>query len=355
MKQWLGDQWLPVVAIGFLILLAIGWVTSPEMVRMTGDAMGRPYQVSVEMPRWRSTEHLHSELRDRIRAVESTVDDTDPLSAISRLNATPGRKFIGIDPVLFRWLSVAKALSEGTAHAYDPTMATVMTLWGIGTPRAMVPLSSELSVAWASSGIEHIRLESGCVVRAVDGVTLSLGGILDGVVADGIAETLRANGYRRFFIEVGDAVVAGRPRSGATGWQVGVGIPAVGATAARGLGLVAVTDQAVASCVKDRQVLVVGSTRYSGIIDGRTMQPVTNNVLNVTVVASNAVLAQGLAVALSITGPEEGRRLAARYPGVRVMWVVRGTDRGDHLCVANGFDRYFLIDPEAKVVTGNDQ
>ncbi len=355
MKQWLRDQWLPAVAIGFLVVLGAGWVTSPEMVRMTGDTMGQPYQVSVQMPRWRSGDRLHSELRDRIRWVESTVDDTDPLSEISRLNATSTREQNPVVAPLFRWLLFAKELADGTGNAYDPTTTAVMELWGIGTPGAMVPLARQLSLARRSSGLVHVRLESGCVSRDVDGLKLSLAGIRDGIVADAIAETLRAKGYRRFFIEVGDAVVVGTPRPGTTGWTVGVGVPAVGATAARGLGLVSATGQAVASCVKDRHVLVFGGSRYSGIIDGRTMQPVTNNVLAVTVIASNAALAQGLAVALSVTGPEIGRRIVSRYPGVRAMWLVRDDDGKNRLVMANGFDRYFSIDPDANVATSNAQ
>lgn len=353
MKHWLKDQWAACVAIGFLGFLGIIWVASPEMVRMTGETMGVPYQISVEMPRWRSGERLHLELKEVIHKVELTVDDTDPLSGISRLNADSSGSESAVDASLLRWLFVAEKLVAETGGAYDPTMGAIADLWGIGTPKAMVPVPGQVAAIRKVSGWAHIRLAPGRVCRNVNGVTVSLSGIRDGILADTIASELRVRGYQRFFVEVGDAAVAGTPRKGTAAWQVGVGIPAVGATPERLIGLVGISGGAMATTVKDRRSFTVGNSRYSSVIDGRTMQPVTNSVASVTVIAENAALAQGLSVALTCLGPNDGKRLMDRYPHVRAMWVVTTHPGGDRAISVNGFDRMFGLAPGARVTTEN--
>jgi thiamine biosynthesis lipoprotein len=70
----------------------------------------------------------------------------------------------------------------------------------------------------------------------------------------------------------------------------------------------------------------VGDRSYSHILDPRTGRPVTDGVVSATVVAANCTVADGLATALMVMGPETGVALVDRLASVECLIVVRQPD-----------------------------
>jgi len=64
------------------------------------------------------------------------------------------------------------------------------------------------------------------------------------------------------------------------------------------------------------------------ILDPRTGSNAKTNVVSVSVVASACSVADGLATALMVVGPEGCEEILKRYPGngVRVLFLLRGED-----------------------------
>jgi thiamine biosynthesis lipoprotein len=81
----------------------------------------------------------------------------------------------------------------------------------------------------------------------------------------------------------------------------------------------------------------VDNQTYAHILDPRTGRPATNGVVSATVVAANCTVADGLATALMVMGPEKGLTLVNRLPSVECLIVVRQPDGllADH--PSNGF------------------
>jgi thiamine biosynthesis lipoprotein len=67
----------------------------------------------------------------------------------------------------------------------------------------------------------------------------------------------------------------------------------------------------------------VGEHFYSHILDPRTGWPVTNGVVSTTVVAANCTVADGLATALMVMGPEKGLELVNRMDSAECLIVTR--------------------------------
>ena len=88
-----------------------------------------------------------------------------------------------------------------------------------------------------------------------------------------------------------------------------------------------------------RNFYQIGDRFYSHIIDPATGYPLQNGVVSASVVADNCTLADGLATALMVMGPDAGVALLDRLPDVQGLIVVRGKEGGLENFPSQGFDR----------------
>ena len=157
-------------------------------------------------------------------------------------------------------------------------------------------------------------------------VTLDLASIAKGYGVDAISRVLEENEFENFLVEIGGEVYARGHRKDGKAWRVGINRPDRGAALDDVYKAVALTDQAMATSGDYRIFFQVGDRFYSHILDPRTGWPETSGVVSATVVAANCTVADGLATALMVMGPEKGVALVNRLPMVECLIVVRQPD-----------------------------
>jgi thiamine biosynthesis lipoprotein len=161
------------------------------------------------------------------------------------------------------------------------------------------------------------------------GMRLNLGGIAKGFAIDRARDALRAAGVRRAVVDMGGsfAVLGAAPMG--PRWSVALENPFQPGQVFAAVQL----DSGAAATVGD------------SILPGARMDHPAHGIVSVSVIAPNAVLAVALSRAFFGMGPQEGCRLAARYPGVDAVWV-RGEEREDEERDADDG-----VDPELVVIT----
>ena len=75
-----------------------------------------------------------------------------------------------------------------TNGAFDPTMAPLTDLWGIGTDNARVPAQSEIDEALTHVGYQNVKLLGNNQVQLLNGAQVDLGGIGKGYAGDIVHE-----------------------------------------------------------------------------------------------------------------------------------------------------------------------
>jgi thiamine biosynthesis lipoprotein len=130
------------------------------------------------------------------------------------------------------------------------------------------------------------------------------------------AAVLEQKGVTDFVIAAsGDLIVRGT--RGARPWMVGVQDPrAAGHFAALG----APSSAAVMTTGDYEEFFFDGGVRYHNVIDPRTGQPATK-CRSVTVVAKDALTAEGLSRAVFVLGAKDGMALVERLKGVDAVVV----------------------------------
>ena len=100
-------------------------------------------------------ESLAQQCESEINSLESVLSRTREDTDIAKLNAADGAE-VTLSDEGAKLLSLALDLSAATNGAYDPTVAPLTDLWGIGTDHQKVPSQSEIDAALQKIGRAHV-------------------------------------------------------------------------------------------------------------------------------------------------------------------------------------------------------
>jgi thiamine biosynthesis lipoprotein len=140
---------------------------------------------------------------------------------------------------------------------------------------------------------------------------------------DAIARLLAHQGYSDYLVEVGGEIFAAGHRLDGKPWRVGINRPDREAGFSEVYKVVDLSDKGFATSGDYRNYFEAGGRTYSHILDPRTGYPITNGVVSASVMADTCTLADGLATALMVMGPDSGLALVETLPQVEALIIVR--------------------------------
>ena len=166
-------------------------------------------------------------------------------------------------------------------------MAPLTQAWGFGPEhRSVVPAAAQIEAGRAAVGWRGLQLDAarGTVTKTHPGLQADLGGIAKGHGVDLAALALEAGGVEHYMVEVGGEVRTRGHNPQGRAWQIGIEEPDAMPQRARGLA-------------------------------------------SVSVVADSCMLADALATALIVMGPERGFALAQQL-ALPALFIVREPQGG---------------------------
>lgn len=287
---------------------------------LAGETMGTSWSVKMAG----GDEALADGVQRVLDGVVAEMSHWERDSDLGRFNrSTPG-SWQPLPPAFSRVLSAALAIAEASGGAFDPAMGVLADLWGFGPPgpREGVPDKVEIADALARSGRERIEHDPALLrARRLGPARLDFSGIAKGHGVDAVAAWLLAQRHRDFLVEVGGELRGlGVKPDGQPWW---VDLEAAPGTALPPL-RVALHGLSVATSGDYRRFFEHGGRRYAHTLDPRTGVPLDNDVVSVSVLHAECMLADAWATALTVLGPA-GMALAERE-GLAVQMVVRAED-----------------------------
>lgn len=284
--------------------------------RMEGRSMGTTYSVQGDCSLPRAGVGA---LLARVNRQMSTFDANSELSAFNR---APVGEAVLVSTALIEVVASAATISERTGGAFDPTVASLVGVWGFGAQAATLPpTAAQLQAALAQVGFHKVRFDQHPPrLRKSAPTTLDLSAIAKGHAVDEIARLLEAAGCGAFLVELGGEIRTAGPAPGGGRWRVAIESPDGGR-----LTTLLLRDGAVATSGDYRQRRVVDGRAVSHIIDPRNGHPVRHQTTSVTVVAATTLEADGLATALLVMGALDGAAFAGRQ-GIAALFVDRQED-----------------------------
>ena len=272
---------------------------------LSGDAFGTTWRI-VGQPD-EGFESIRRDVEALFDGIDRQMSPWRPDSVVSRFNADPAGAYAADDELIHVTRS-ALSLAERSGGAFDPTVGPLVARWGFG------PIEGDPEPDWRA-----LSAGDGRIAKTRDDVTLDLCGIAKGRALDRAVGLAAAAGLDDLLFDLGGELSAvGRHPSGRS-WRVAVEarMPAGDPPAT----LILPAGRSVATSGLRNQSYALAGHTYGHIIDPLTRSPVETGLNSVTVVADDAMTADGWATALFAAGGAAGPELAAER-GITALFLV---------------------------------
>lgn len=223
-----------------------------------------------------------------------------------------------VSPETLEVLRLGLEIAEQSDGAFDLTLGQLKALWDIEGDNPQVPSHSAVEAALKGTGPYALQLDGNLVIKHDPGLRIDLGGIAKGYAIDRAVHVLSEAGVERASVNAGGDMRLLGDR-GERLWRIGIQHPR---RSDRLLTRLALQDAAVVTSGDYERYFERDGRRYHHLFDPRTGYPATA-CRSVTVVAPSAMLADALATALFVLGPEQGLSLLASYPPAAALIVDR--------------------------------
>ncbi|MEY4871820.1 MAG: hypothetical protein RLZZ563_1150 [Pseudomonadota bacterium] len=290
--------------------------------RCSGRTMGTEWSVLIDDTlEPAAMAALQGALQAAVDLVDDQMSTWKADSALMQFNAGPCDRWLSLPVALMTVLAAGIAISRATGGAFEMNVGDAVTAWGFGA--AAIDLAS----IRAASGQRRVAAMAGLEIDPLLGLArktaplaLDLSGIAKGYGVDRLAEVALAHGVSHALCAIDGEVRALGGRVDSSPWAVRVEQPdAVGRDAHSMLML---ADGAVATSGDYRHYVKVAGKRLAHTMDPRRGAPLVDAPASVTVVAQSCMMADAMATALMVMGPEAGCRMAEEQ-GISALFLVR--------------------------------
>lgn len=300
----------------------------PASIELSGATQGTTWHITVAADvRKREQSRMRGLIEQRLAEIDQALSNYRGDSELQRFNAAPVGEWLPLGPDLHRVLQAAQAVSVQSGGAFDVTSAPLVELWGFGPGGQRGAIPSDAAIAAARALVDYRRLQLDTDLpraRKNGALRIDVNGIAQGYTADCLAEWMVAHGYRNFLVEVGGELRLAGLNPAGQAWRIGIEQPADGIgtvqQAVRG------SNIAITTAGDYHDYFERDGVRYSHTIDPATGRPVAHRLASVTVIASDAMYADGMDTALEVLGPDGGYELAEKLK-IAAYFIVR-TDKG---------------------------
>ena len=264
---------------------------TPE--HLAGAAFGTHWQVTG--PEGAELGTLRPSLDALFQDIDSEMSPWRTDSVISHFNASASG--LSVSEEMIRVAQAALHLARQSEGAFDPTVGPLVARWGFG------PIERGGFPDWRSLSAQGSRLS-----KLQGDLTLDLCGIAKGRALDRAVELAKGAGLDNLLFDLGGELRAlGRHPEGRD-WRLAIEHPNPLQPPAAHLHLPA--GLAVATSGLSAQSYILNGRTWGHIMDPKRAEPVQGALRSVTVLASDAMTADGWATALFAAGDDAGSALA---------------------------------------------
>ncbi|MFZ2302599.1 MAG: FAD:protein FMN transferase [Gallionella sp.] len=305
-------------AAGLPLLLKTG-SSQAKPVRWDGTALGAPASIQLYHADEAQARAAIAAGLDELRRLEAIFSVYRADSTLSKLNREGVLENAPDDfiAMLTRALSLAK-ISDGV---YDPTIQPVWQTYfrhfTSGNPDPAGPSSRDLAAALALVDWRAVEVDAANrrVSFARPGMGLTLNSGAQGYITDRVADKLRAHGFDRMLVDMGEPrAISNKPDGSA--WRIAIANPADPSRAV-------VTLDVVDKCVSTSGgygTLFDSASAFTHLIDTRTGRTAPA-LLGVSVVADTGTVADGLSTAMLMAPVERRQHILRSAGGQKAIYV----------------------------------
>ena len=256
-------------------------------------------------------------------------------SDISKLNRNES------DIVDLHFITVFKAsknIYKNTNEAFDPTIGAVVNAWDFGPEGRIVNLDSlQIKNLMTSVGLNKVSIVNRRVNKPKS-TFLDFNAIAKGYGVDVVGRYLESQNIKNYLINIGGEIRArGENMSSKKLWKVGVEDPNFDGSQSINK-IVFLKNESMATSGTYRKFKVdENGNRYAHIIDTKSGYPSKTNLLSISVIADNCMIADAYATAFKAMGIDKIKAFLKAHPELKVFLIFENDNKELDSLALNGF------------------
>ena len=300
----------------------------PFLTTLSGKTMGTQYQIKFYSDS--AKPKLQAQIDQALVAFNQEVSTYIDDSEISRFNRAPVGTWFSISEDFYATVQLAKKVHALTEGAFDPTIGSLVNLWGFG-PKGIpssTPKPTDIKKTLVAIGFDKVQLREKprAIKRLSSQVYLDLSAIAKGYGVDLIARLIESKGIQNYMVEIGGEVRTKGKKANGKPWLIGIERPA--ALTRQSLKALAPGSKGLATSGDYRNYYEKDGQRITHIIDPRTGMPIKHKLASVSVLADTCAEADALATALMVLGTDASLAIAKKH-NLPIFLLVRSKDGFD--------------------------
>ncbi|WP_273447057.1 FAD:protein FMN transferase [Neolewinella agarilytica] len=287
--------------LALVLIWEAGLLCAQPQYTFTHPAMGTEFRITISA---KDTSGLSFAVRQCFAKVDALEQSMSDYRSGSELNKLTGQTdWQKVSPDLYTVLCFSKQLARHSKGAYDPTAGPLTKLWRRAFRQQELPEEEDIFAARTQVQWKDLKTaRKGWLRLRRSDIKLDLGGVAKGYALDVVGQLLQEAGFTAFLLDGGgDLLLGDCPPDQPDGWVIDF----PGSQQKRSL-----KNIAVATSGDTYRFLEHAGRRYSHLIDPRTGYGVTHQAI-ITVIGPNAMIADGLASAMSISAGKWARRYSS--------------------------------------------
>ena len=329
------------VLLGFIFSFLISCDSEPQLVELTGEALGTGYRVQFySSERFEVVEKFDSTIAAINKSMSTYLEDSD----ISKIN--DGDTTIVIEPMFRDVLALSRKIYNATDGYFDPTVGILVNAYGFGPEKQIKVLDSVvLDSLRAYVGLDKIKLSrEGRIIKENKAVYLDFNSIAKGYSIDRLGKMLENNGVENYLIELGGELLAkGKNLDKNQTWRVGIENIDSPLNNRDFTEAVELQNRGMAGSGNYRKFRIDSTTgkRYVHTINPLTGKAEKSDILSATVIATTCAEADGFATAFMALGLEKSKQVLNRHQDIEAYFIYADKD-STAIFKSKGFSNFIV-------------
>ena len=297
---------------------------------LEGSIFGTYYRVTYD-----SNINYQKQLDSLFYVINKSMSTYLANSDISKLNRN---EWVIIDEHFKKVFNTSKKIFHETNGAFDPTIGAVVNAWDFGPEGKIINLDSLIIDSLMHSvGLNKVMIIESKIAKQPN-TFIDFNAIAKGYAVDVVSEFLQSKNAKNHLVDIGGELRAsGVNIEKNSDWKVGVENPNFDGTQSINRAIF-LKDKAMATSGTYRKFKVdENGNRYAHIIDTKTGYPSKTNLLSISVIAENCMIADAYATAFKAMGIEKVKTFLKAHQELKVFLIFENENKEFESLALNGF------------------
>jgi len=296
--------------------------------QLDGTTMGTTYHITIDASKSLANV-LHHDMDQKLININRLMSTYIEDSELSKFNRSDSTECQPISKETYFVIKNALNVSADTGGKFDATVAPLIA-------NDHIPEQDVIQALLAKTGYKNIDLGNKCVRKKRSELSINLSAIAKGYAVDQIATLIKNHNISNYLVEIGGETASKGVNSKSIAWRLAIEAPVEQKREIQAVFLP--LGMGVATSGGYRNYFEKNGIRYSHTIDPTDGKPVTHNLVSVTVLHPQTMLADAYATAFMVMG--EKKALEFSEKNQLAIYLLVKTEKGFEARYSSAFSKH---------------